>query len=78
MIVYWPLRISLAETWRAAGEIEPRVGIHRRIENSRSAANHGLVVPPAGRPGKAEAAATSCVVGEHQVLAQNLLRMKGK
>src|SRR5262249_53676287 len=59
---------ELRGTRRVTREIEPRIGIHGRVEDTRAAANDGLVVAESGAPGKAEARGEVGLVSEDKVM----------
>ena len=55
-------------TGSISGKVEPWICIHRRIEDSRTAPNHCLVVPKTGGPRKAKPWRPIRVVSEYQIV----------
>src|SRR5262249_44343190 len=78
-LVHDRIRSSADEFGRARGvtrEVKPRVSVHWRIENSRSAADNRLAVPETRRPGKAEARRKISLVRKNQVVTKPVVSYK--
>jgi len=61
--------MNFAERGAFARKIEPRIGVHRRIEDSCASANHHFVVAEAWAPRKAKAGRDVGFVRKDQIVA---------
>src|SRR6266404_8974703 len=71
-----PLADELRRAWSVTCKIEPGIGVHGRVKDSRAATNNCFVVSESGAPGKAKARREVGLVCEHQVVAQSVIPNK--